>query len=229
MIGGLLIAAVVAGSLEDPARESTAPVDPAPVESPWEAPPGPGERSGPREGPTPRVTALALDVQAASPSQIARLVAVDRRFAALDRAQREALLEAIAIPAAGQFFGGLVNVFPGFGIGSLAMADLRGLFLTASDLIAWVLMYRGLDDVVLCWEDDCDPTPFNAGFGLYLAGRIAGVLLAADWQGWRHAAVSKALHHLPAPSPPESSLLVAPMVSSATGRAAPGATVVLRF
>jgi hypothetical protein len=179
----------------------------------------------------PDLGALAAAVRSVERRDVAWLVSVDPRFAALGPEERARLLDAVAISRGWRVGASAANVLPGFGIGSLLEGDRRGLLLTAADVLAVLLFAFAVEDYAETPSGESSGTfavtaPL-AGL-IFAAGKIAGVILPWTWNGRTHAALRDALGQLP-PPPRESALLVAPVVASPTGRAAPGATLVLRF
>lgn len=187
----------------------------------------------PPEGALPEastVEAMAAELRAAPTSGVPALVAGDPRYAALSSAERAALLRSLAISPGWRVGETAANVIVGFGSGSLVAGDWRGLILTATDLVAFTAIIVALvDTTASAAAGESSPTAATAAplaTGLLVAGRIAGAVLPWTWDGRRHAAAAEALGRLP---PPRAALRVAPLVASATGRLAPGATLVLRF
>ncbi len=180
--------------------------------------------------PTP-VDALAAEVRSVSASGIAPLVASDPRFAALGPDERAALLRAVALSPGRHAVSSVLNVIPGFGLGSLTEGDLRGLVLTATDTAAFVVLMAAMMEAMTMWGEESSTKALDVApvaVAVLVAGRVAGAILPWTWDGRRHRALSRALREVPGPAP-QSAVLVAPFVASAGGRAAPGATLVVRF
>lgn len=176
------------------------------------------------------LSALAAEVRSVAPSRVADLVAGDPRFAALSAAEREALLRAVAISPGWRLAASATNLVLGLGIGSLLESDTRGLILTGVDTVAMIALLVAVTTAMAESSSGGSSSAVElapVAVWVLVASRVAGAILPWTWDGRSHAALARALGTLP--PAPEAALLVAPLVTSATGRAAPGATIVLRF
>ncbi|WP_242355697.1 P13 family porin, partial [Anaeromyxobacter sp. SG64] len=121
----------------------------------------------------------------------------------------------------------LLNLYPGYGLGSLASRDPRGAWLAAADFAGSTLFFAG----VLSAFGTSQPSRsgsvlLGTGAALILGSRVGGVILPFTFSGRRHREAERALRALPPPVTAMPALLpIAP------GRGAPGAAlgVALRY
>ncbi|WP_242333665.1 MULTISPECIES: P13 family porin [Anaeromyxobacter] len=171
------------------------------------------------------VPALVAALRAESPYDAGSVIASDARFVRLTHAERARLLDGLEEGI--RWWAPLLNLYPGYGLGSLASRDPRGAWLAAADFAGSTLFFAG----VLSAFGTSQPSRsgsvlLGTGAALILGSRVGGVILPFTFSGRRHREAERALRALPPPVTAMPALLpIAP------GRGAPGAAlgVALRY
>lgn len=190
-----------------------------------EATPACAESNAARPSEADLVPALVVAIRSESPYDADAVIAADARYARLTPAERARLLDGLKEEI--RWWAPLLNLYPGYGLGSLASRDPRGAWLAGADFAGSTLFFAG----VLSAFGTSQPNPsasvlIATGGVLILGSRIAGLILPFTFSGRRHLEAERALRTLP---PPITAMPV--LLPVAPGRGAPGAAlgVALRF
>ena len=191
----------------------------------------PGLAAAQTSAPADPVPVLAAEVRALSPWRVGDWARADERVRALDGLGRERLLA--AVEESPRWWAPPLNLYPGFGIGSLASRDPRGVWLSVADGAATVVLAVG---VLVSFGEGGGRPPgevdrakrvgnglIAGGFGLLAVSRVAGLVLPFTFHGRAHHELSRAFAD--APAAPKVSAFVLP-VPSARGTGAVGGVAV---
>jgi hypothetical protein len=147
------------------------------------------------------VQGLAERVREAEPWEVGALVRSEPRFSSLAPEDRRLLLGTLEEPV--KLWAPLLNFYPGYGIGSLAQGDRRGLWTAGLEVLATVGFMVGL---IGATGDDFRATPEErdrskrqsrtialVSLGALAATRTVSICLPFSFRGARHAALDRAL------------------------------------
>ena len=164
------------------------------------------------------VPALAAELRAAEPRGLRERARADARILDLDGPARARLLE--SLKEGPVWWAPVVNVFPGFGLGSLLSGDGRGGWLLAADLVGYVTVGTGIVMLVVSVPGAGDPSydrmrsravgTMQVGAAVLVASRVAGLVLPFTFPGRRHRELERAFAD--APPRPRLGLFVAPLL-----------------
>jgi hypothetical protein len=178
-----------------------------------EPPPGDAGPASAREQ-GDEVARLSTLVRETSPWEMDALVRGDPRFSALGPDDRRRLLALLEEPV--KVWAPLLNLYPGYGIGSMAQGDRRGVWVAGVEGLATVGLLVGM---IGAFADDFDATPEQrarskrqsraivlTSLAVLGAARAVSIVLPFTFRGARHAAVDRALSR----EPPRVAVWVAP-------------------
>jgi hypothetical protein len=183
--------------------------------------------------PSDPVAALARELASGDPLTVGDRARADARILALDPASRVRLLDALSEDTV--WWAPLLNLYPGFGVGSLASRDRRGAYLALADSVGFVAMSIGFTIAMgetPGWTEAERERKHRLAVGVAAAGaavvvgsRIAGVILPFSFRGRRRWELERVLDD--APPGPEVAAFVEPLAPWSHPGAVAG--VVLHF
>lgn len=186
-----------------------------------EEPPAGAAAPAPAGEPGDEVVRLAALVRETSPWEVQALVRSDPGFSALTPDDRRRLLAALEEPV--KVWAPLLNLYPGYGIGSMAQGDRRGLWVAGVEGLATAGLLVGM---VGAFGEDFDAPPEQrartkrqgraiviGSLAVLGAARAVSIVLPFTFRGARHAAVGRALSR----EPPRISVWIVPGEGRAEG------------